>query len=413
VKVPAQTCPDIAEPSAAGLACAGDTTAASAPWVEQLALTDFRNYARLELSLAREPIVVCGPNGSGKTNLLEAVSLLAPGQGLRRVPYPDLMRTGTKAWRIAAVVRSLGASVTIGTGFPRTDQNTARQGRIVRINGVDQAGSGALGDYLDALWLTPTMDALFTGPAADRRRFLDRLTAGLDPGYRLQLGRFERAMQHRNRLLVDDVRQGSRFEELERIMAESAVAVAAARCEALRQLQAAIDRRETGLSEPAFPWAEVAVADPLGDALCTNAAVDVEDAYARALAAGRERDRAAGRTLEGPHRADLLVGHGPKGVPAKVCSTGEQKALLVGLTLAQAALVRRLRNGLAPILLLDEIAAHLDSTRRAALFEAVLKLGNQTWMTGTERELFAPLERRSQRLVIEDGRVTLVQGSSC
>lgn len=378
-------------------------------WVERLQLTDFRNYANLSLSVGPAPVVLTGANGSGKTNLLEALSLLTAGQGLRRAPYPELARMGASGWAVAARLATPLGGVDIGTGLSPEADAASRNGRIVRIDGETQAGSGALGDHVEILWLTPAMDGLFTGPASERRRFLDRLIAALDPSYRTLLGRFERAMQQRNRLLADDVREPSRFEGFERIMAETGVAVAAARAFAVVELVAAICARRDAAQGSAFPWAELALVGTLESGLAARPAVDVEDEYVRLLVAGRERDRAAGRTLEGPHRSDLVVGHGPKEMPAKVCSTGEQKALLVGLILAHGDLARRRREGAAPILLLDEIAAHLDPARRAALFEEILALGSQTWMSGTDPEAFSALGNEAQFHRVEEGRIAAVR----
>ncbi len=372
-------------------------------WIEELRLTDFRSYPSLVLSAGPGPIVLTGPNGSGKTNLLEAVSLLTAGQGLRRAPYPELVRMGAQAWAVAATVATPLGRLRIGTGLQH--QDGARSGRSVRIDGESQSGSGALGERIDILWLTPAMDGLFTGPASERRRFLDRIAPSLDPGYRLRLGQFERAMQQRNRLLAEDVREHARFAGLERIMAETGVAIAAARAAAVAELAALIEARRAATPQGAFPWATLAIAGTLETDLAARPALDVEDAYAAQLQRARERDRAAGRTLDGPHRSDLLVGHGPKGMAAAICSTGEQKALLVGLVLAHAEMVRRHRNGVAPLLLLDEISAHLDPVRRAALFEEIVALGNQTWMTGTDVETFSGLAGKARLHRLEEGRI--------
>src|SRR3990170_430183 len=387
--------PDAAAPAAAS---------ASRVWVERLQLTDFRNYARLTLSVGPAPVVLTGANGSGKTNLLEALSLLTSGQGLRRAPYPELVRLGGASWAVAARLNSRLGAADIGTGLAAGLDAGARSGRLVRIDGEDQSGSGTLSDYVDMVWLTPAMDGLFTGPAAERRRFLDRLIACFQTGYRALLGQFDRAMQQRNRLLTDGVREGARFEGFERIMAEPGVAIAASRAAAVAELAGAIQTRRDG-SHAAFPWAEIALAGTLEADLASRPAVDVEDDYVAALGRERERDRAAGRTLDGPHRSDLAVGHGPKKMPAKVCSTGEQKALLIGLILAHADLVARRGQGAAPILLLDEIAAHLDPLRRAALFEEIIALGSQAWLSGTEPEAFAALADRAQFYRVEEGRI--------
>jgi DNA replication and repair protein RecF len=371
-------------------------------WVERLQLTSYRNYATLCINVGPQPVVLCGPNGSGKTNLLEALSLLTSGQGLRRSPYPELARMGSPAWSVAARVQTSAGTVDIGTGM--TSQADGGRGRIVRIDGEDQSGSGALDDHVEMVWLTPAMDGLFTAAGSERRRFLDRLVTCFDPGYRTQLAQFERAMQQRNRLLAEDVRDPSRFHGFERVMADTGVAIAASRAAAVAQLQAAILRRN-GPGSAAFPWAELALAGTLEADLASRPAIDVEDHYVQALEHGRERDRAAGRTLEGPHRSDLMVGHGPKEMPAKLCSTGEQKALLIGLVLAHADLVKQRHCGAAPILLLDEVAAHLDPLRRAALFDEIVALGSQVWMSGTDPEAFAALGNRAQHHRVDDGRV--------
>ena len=375
-------------------------------WVERLALTNFRNYRQFTLELAPAPVVLTGPNGAGKTNLMEAVSLLAAGQGLRRATYPELAKAGTDGdWAIAARVMTADGPVDIGTGQVSAQNANPRAGRIVRINGETAGGSGALADLVEMVWLTPAMDGLFTGTAGDRRRFLDRLILCFDSNYRTRLGHFERAMASRNRLLADDVRDPARFVGIERIMAETGIAIAAARAEAVSQLAATMDLRRIRAPMSPFPWAKLAIVGAIETELATHPAIDVEERYARTLSATRDRDRGAGRTLDGPHRSDFEVGHGPKVTPARLCSTGEQKALLIGLVLAHAELVRQRRNGAAPILLLDEIAAHLDPSRRAALFEEILGLGTQAWMTGTDREAFSALENRAQFVRVEDGQV--------
>lgn len=386
---------DLAEPQPAAVRpCA---------WVERIQVTNFRNYDAARLVTGPEPVVLTGPNGSGKTNLLEAVSLLTSGQGLRRAPYPELARVGSGGWAVAARIHGPNGPADVGTGL-KPDGGT-RSGRIVRIDGEEHSGSGVLADMLDIFWLTPAMDGLFTGPASERRRFLDRLIPCFDPGYRARLGQFERAMQQRNRLLAEDVREPSRFHGFEQVMAETGVAIAAARIHAIAEITSAIDMRRREAGHSAFPWAELALTGRLETELSAYAAVDVEDTYASTLQQTRERDRAAGRTLDGPHRSDLIVGHGPKQMPASVCSTGEQKALLVGLILAHAELVRRHSNGVPPILLLDEIAAHLDPLRRAALFDEIAALGSQAWMTGTDLEAFSALAGRAQFHHIQDGRI--------
>jgi DNA replication and repair protein RecF len=388
---------------ASGDAPEANLGAAGRLWVERLQLTNFRNYTALSLRVAPAPVVLFGPNGAGKTNLLEALSLLTSGQGLRRAPYPELAGAAGGAWAVASRVHGRAGCCELGTGLAGEPQEAGRAGRLVRIDGETQPSS-ALDEHLQLIWLTPALDGLFTGPASERRRFLDRLVACFDPRYRSRVGHFERAMQQRNRLLADGVSDSARLAAFERTMAETGVAIAAARLAHVGELVSSIDRRRG--SPSAFPWAELAVSGWLEDALTTRAAVDVEDDYCRLLARERDRDGLVGRTREGPHRSDLMVGHGGKDMPAQICSTGEQKALLVGLILAHAELVSQHEGGAAPLLLLDEITAHLDGERRLALFDEILRLGCQAWMTGTEATAFSGLARRAQFFALEEGRVS-------
>lgn len=374
-------------------------------WVEELRLTGFRNYQAARIAAGPGPVVITGPNGSGKTNLLEAVSMLAPGQGLRRAAYDEITRQSgpEPGWSVWARVATPDGPVEVGTGIDgRAGDET---GRIVRLNGKSQSGSGVLAEYVEMLWLTPAMDGLFTGPASERRRFLDRMVLCFDASYRTSAAQFERAMRQRNRLLEDDVADGARFDGLETVMAEAGTAVAAARAAAVTRIAATIATRRIRSPDLPFPWATVAIEGRLEAEIASRPSLEVEDHYRRMLKDGRGRDRAAGRTLEGPHRSDLLVGHGPKGMPARLSSTGEQKALLVGLILAQAELVCAARGGSPPILLLDEIAAHLDAERRAALFGELIALGTQAWMTGTDRPAFSALEAKALFLDVRDGRL--------
>jgi DNA replication and repair protein RecF len=388
----------------------GEDEARMAPSLslERLSLTDFRNYGHVVIEPGPGPIVLFGANGSGKTNLLEAISLLAPGQGLRRAPYVDLTRAGAVGgWAVAARVNSRNGRADIGTGFnPSAIQGQrAAAGRIVRIDGDAVGGSGALADYVEIVWLTPAMDGLFTGPASDRRRFLDRLVLCFDPGFRSLAGRFERATQSRNRLLADGVRDNSRLEGIEIIMAEAGTAIAAARISTVRRLADVVAARRERDPDSPFPWSAVELEGSLEEALASAPAVDVEDGYVRRLAVSRERDRAAGRTLEGPHRSDLVVSHGPKSMLARLSSTGEQKSLLIGLIMAEAELIAMRHDGSAPLLLLDEITAHLDATRRAGLFAEILRLGAQAWMTGTDHSAFDALAGHAQMFRVADAEL--------
>ena len=416
-------------------------------WVERLSLNNFRNYASVTLEARACPQVIAGANGSGKTNLLEALSLLAPGQGLRRAAFSEIARANTDgSFAVAAKVHSMQGLADIGTGLapgsntsveeppltrdslppltptlspfaPKSatgrggfERERSTAGRIVRIDGAAQTGSGVLADYLEIVWVTPAMDGLFTGPASERRRFLDRLILCFDPAYRKIAGRFERAMTSRNRLLADGVRDNAQLSGFEHVMAENGIAVAAARLEAVSAMASIVARRKQRDPNSAFPWSDFKLQGSIEDNLATMPAVEAEDAYAKILRDTRERDRGAGRTLDGPHRSDLLVGHGPKGMAAHVCSTGEQKALLLGLVLAHAELLTERQEGAAPILLLDEITAHLDLHRRAALFEEILRLKAQAWMTGTDIQAFAALSGKAQFWSVDEAVVRGVSG---
>jgi DNA replication and repair protein RecF len=375
-------------------------------WLARLVVTDFRNYSQASVALGLESVVLNGANGAGKTNILEAVSMLTPGRGLRGAAYADLARlNGTGGWSVAARLSHDGTEVALGTGQPAPSDGSAASGRVVRIDGETSNGSGALADYVQVLWLTPSMDGLFTGPASDRRRFLDRIVASFDDAHRTRLNAFERAMRQRNRLFEMGERSDRYFAAIESQMAETGTAIAAGRVEVVDRLAGSIAAGRSAGESP-FPWADLALEGWLEAAVRGQAAVEVEDAYATRLAENRERDRAAGRTLEGPHRSDLQVGHGPKQMPGHLCSTGEQKALLIGLILAQAASLKSARGGIPPLLLLDEIAAHLDISRREALFTEIERLQAQAWMTGTDDEVFRPLRSTAQFFTVANGSIT-------
>jgi DNA replication and repair protein RecF len=374
------------------------------PALTRLTLTDFRNYAGLRLETAARLVALAGPNGAGKTNLLEAISLFAAGRGLRGAGYDELARLGgSSTWAIAAELRTAAGPVSLGTGWTRAngDSNAADQSRLVIIDGHVQKSSGAFGGYLRLIWLTPAMDRLFAGPASDRRRFLDRLVTVFDPEHGSRVAVFEKLMRERNLLLEDRLPDHAWLDSLEAHMAEAGVAIAAARTTAVETLQGHIGE---GRTDSAFPWGELTIDGEIEALVAATPAVRAEDEYRSILRDSRKSDGAAGRTLSGPHRSDLAVVHGPKSMAAAQCSTGEQKALLIGLILAQARAVKR-EVGVPPILLLDEIAAHLDRARRLGLFAALAQLECQAWMTGTEVELFAELEREAEVFRVEAGRI--------
>jgi DNA replication and repair protein RecF len=370
--------------------------------IAKLSLTNFRNYAGLSIDLRPGAVVFTGDNGAGKTNLLEAISLFTPGRGLRRAPYGDVAREGGDGgFALHAALDGPQGNVEIGTGIVAGDA-----ARRVRINGAPARSTDAMLEWLRVVWLTPAMDALFTGPAGDRRRFLDRLVLAIDAGHGQRALDYEKAMRGRNRLLGEGSRNDAWFEAIETQMAETGVAIAAARVELARLLAAMIERLP---NESPFPQADLELSGELEAQIGSAAAVDVEERFRRQLASGRDRDRAAGRTLEGPHRSDLVVRHKPKAMPAELCSTGEQKALLVGIILSHARLTGEM-SGMRPILLLDEIAAHLDGGRRAALFSILEELNCQVFMTGTEPALFASLKGRAQFLSVDHGTVGPMTG---
>jgi len=378
-------------------------------WLEKVSLFHYRNYTEASLEVGPEPVVLLGRNGAGKTNFLEALSLFSPGRGLRRAHSSDLAAAQSDgAWSVSGRVHSAIGPVTIGTGMRASGQggSSERTQRIVRIDGDSRVSSGVLAEYLDIIWLTPAMDGLFTGPASDRRRFLDQLVLCFDSGHRTTLNRFERAMQQRNRMLSDRVEDPHVLTGLEQIMAETGVALAAARSEAVAALRSVIGARRDRDPTSPFPWADVGIGGQLEADLSSQPAVDVEDQYVERLKGARARDQAAGRALDGPHRSDFLVGHGPKSMAARLSSTGEQKSLLLGLVLAHAELVRQRRDGLAPVLLLDEVAAHLDSDRRSALFAEIRALNAQAWMTGTDQSSFSGLGSEVQIRRVSEGKIS-------
>ncbi|WP_294333895.1 DNA replication/repair protein RecF [uncultured Sphingomonas sp.] len=350
--------------------------------VKRLLLTDFRNHADALLTPGDDFVVLSGENGAGKTNILEAVSLLAPGRGLRGAPLGEMARQGGPGgFGIAATLDA----AEIGTGT-RAD---APERRVVRVNGATAAAT-SLAQWLVVLWLTPAMDRLFLEAPGERRRFFDRLTLALNPRHAHEATRYEAAMRERNRLLADEMPPDPAWlDALEARMAEHGAAIDAAR----RETVAALGGRLA--DQPAGPFARAGLKleGGQGDAA----------ALAIALREGRRRDAAAGRTLTGPHRADLAVTHLDKAQPAHLCSTGEQKALLLGIVLAHAELVAD-RVGSPPILLLDEVAAHLDPGRRAALFDRLAGRG-QVWMTGTEPALFEAVPATATRYRVEGGRI--------
>jgi DNA replication and repair protein RecF len=371
------------------------------PCVRRLILADFRSYRALDLAINAGLVVFHGENGAGKTNLLEALSFLTPGRGLRRAELAECARSGGGGtFALSVELATSHGEVQLGTGTELQADGILL--RRFRCNREPIASIRAFADHVRVVWLIPAMDGLFTGAASERRRFLDRLVLAVDADHGTRVNALERALRNRNRLLEEGGGDRLWLDAAERELAELAVAVAAARHETVTRL-AALIARDKDTASP-FPFAELALKGEVEMLAAGRPALEAEDCYRDMLRDNRGRDAAAGRALTGPHTADLLVRHGPKGVEAARASTGEQKALLVGLVLAHASLVAEL-SGLKPLVLLDEIAAHFDSSRRHALFDRLEGLGAQVFMTGTDRDVFAPLEGRAQMLRVEGGMV--------
>lgn len=372
--------------------------------VRRLSLTDYRCYASLRLDVDGRSVVLTGPNGAGKTNLLEALSYLAPGRGLRGARLGEADRIGGGPWAVAATVTTPEGERQVGTGpdpdargphtagddDARDKRDGARDKRVVRYDGQPGKGPSSLSEVMSVLWLTPAMDRLFVEGASARRRFLDRLVFGLDPAHAGRISAYERALRERARLLRQGAADAAWLSALEQTMAERAVAIAAARREVVAQLNSA---ESEGLGP--FPTAEIAIVGAPEDWLADAPALACEERLMAALAAARGTDAETGGSAVGPHRSDLVVHHAARRMPAHLCSTGEQKALVVGIVMANARLQAKLR-GAAPLLLMDEVAAHFDEAHRRALFAEITTLGVQAWLTGTDALLFAPMGEQAQ-----------------
>lgn len=370
--------------------------------IRRIQLANFRSYRSALVTIDRAVAVILGPNGAGKTNLLEAVSLLTPGRGLRRAPLQEIgCLAGDGTWSVSAEVEGASGVVMLGTGFDRRGgEETAS--RKCRIDGEGVASAAAFAEHLRIVWLLPAMDGLFAGRASERRRFLDRLVLAVDPAHGSRVAALEKSLRSRNRLLAEPRPNGSWLDAMEREAAALAVAVAAARTETVSRLSAALAMHRD--PDSVFPWVEIALDGWIEGALAQQPATEVEDRYRAALKTGRTQDAAAGRTLIGPHLTDLAVVNGPNGLPAAKSSTGEQKAVLINLVLAHAELVAAM-TGHAPVLLLDEVAAHLDPARRAALYQALVGLGAQVFLTGADPQAFADIASQADILRVSPGRI--------
>jgi DNA replication and repair protein RecF len=371
--------------------------------LRRLTLTNFRSYHAAQIEAGAVLVVLNGPNGTGKTNLIEAISLLTPGRGLRRATLEELAFTeGDGSWAVSAEIDGALGLATLGTGIEPPTAEMPPTARRCRVDREPVASATAFADHLRVIWLTPAMDALFNGPASERRRFLDRLVLAVDAEHGSRVSALERSLRSRNRLLEEPRPDPHWLDAVEHETAELAVAVAALRTETVGRLRAALQARHDPAS--LFPAADMALDGWMEKLIPHHPAVEVEDRYRTLLRDNRARDAAAGRTLEGPHLTDLAVFHAGKGIPAADASTGEQKALLIGLVLAHAGLLTAM-SGWTPVLLLDEVVAHLDPARRTALYRELEMLGAQVWITGADPAAFAEIEDRAQFFMVSPGQI--------
>ena len=374
--------------------------------VRRLTLNNFRNYRAATLEAGSRPIVLYGPNGAGKTNLIEAISFLAPGRGLRRATLEEVAcNEGDGSWAVSAEVEGALGLATLGTGIERPAEDVATAQRKYRVDREPVGTAEAFSDHVRIIWMVPAMDSLFTGAPAERRRFLDRLATAIDSEHASRVNAFERALRSRNRLLEDPRPDAHWLDAVEHETAELAVAVASLRAETVGRLSAALSAR----AQSAFPPADIALDGWMESLLPGEPAVIVEERYREKLRENRGRDAAAGRTLDGPHLTDLAVTYAQKGIAAADASTGEQKALLIGLVLAHARLIAEM-TGTAPILLLDEVVAHLDPARRLALHGELAQLGAQVWMTGADPALFVEIESQATLVEVYSGHLQVRGG---
>jgi DNA replication and repair protein RecF len=380
----------------------------SAARIRKLTLSNFRNYHAASIAVGGGTIVLVGPNGAGKTNLIEAISFLAPGRGLRRATLDEVaFGEGDGAWAVAAEIEGALGLATLGTGIERPAEDGAAATRKFRIDREPVASAAAFADHLGVIWLTPAMDGLFVGAPSERRRLLDRLALAVDAEHGSRVNALERALRSRNRLLEEARPDAHWLDAVEHETAELAVAVASLRVETVRRLDGVLASRK----DAAFPPAEIALDGAIEQLIPAHPAGEIEERYRAVLRDNRARDAAAGRTLDGPHLTDLAVTYAAKGIAAADASTGEQKALLIGLILAQARLIAAMTS-FPPVLLLDEVVAHLDPARRAALRVELVGLGAQAWLTGADPALFAELADNATTIEVNAGRLKQRSGAA-
>ena len=376
--------------------------------VNRLTLSNFRCYKQQRIEVDGRPVLLTGPNGAGKTNLLEALSFLIPGRGLRRAKLRDVGRRSPEGsmlasqWGVSAELLVGDHNLEIGTGYQYADKlnnssNGSRDKRVTKVNGTILKNQAELGQYTSVQWLTPQMDRLFIEGASGRRRFLDQIVCGLDPGHASPTAAYEHSLRNRNKLLQEGTQDLNWLNSIEGSIARHGVAISVRRLEAIERLQVVC-----GHNNGSFPGSLIKMVGEVENWLLAEPALVVEDRLQAALRNSRKKDTNSGFTSVGPHRSDFMVCHGETGMEAALCSTGEQKSLLIGIILAIAKLQTEQR-GFTPLLLLDEITAHLDEPRRASLFQLIIEMGAQAWITGTERDLFNLFNGQAQHLSIEKG----------
>jgi DNA replication and repair protein RecF len=371
--------------------------------IQRLNITNFRSYRAAQATFRDEAVVLVGPNGAGKTNLIEAISFLTPGRGLRRATLEEVaFSEGDGSWAVSAEIEGALGLATLGTGITAPHGEDTATTRVYRIDREPASSAADFAEHLRIVWLTPAMDGLFSGPASERRRFLDRLVLAVDASHSSRVSALERSLRSRNRLLEDPRPDPHWLDAVEHETAELAIAVATLRAETVGRLQSALAAGRGAAT--AFPFAEIALQGWIEEVSLSEPSSELEDRYRERLKESRSRDAAAGRTLDGPHLTDLRVTYGPKGIPAADASTGEQKAILIRLVLAHSALLADM-SGYSPLLLLDEVAAHLDPGRRRALYDALTELGAQVFMTGADPAAFADIADRAQIFEVSPGQI--------
>lgn len=366
--------------------------------VDRLSLSYFRCYETLQIAPHLHSVVLTGPNGAGKTNILEALSFLIPGRGLRRAKLSEIQKQGSQeTWAASYHLRNAGEELQIGTGLDPESQLGER--RLTKVNGEKLKSQSALTEWVSVVWLTPQMDRLFLESSQGRRRMLDRLVYGFDPTHAARLSRYEKVLKERSFLLRQGRYDRRWLEGLEDTLVNEGIAIAVARRDIVGHLRNVLNNQDK-----AFPQAHLSLEGDLETLLQQKSSLEAEEDMRRILAEKREYDKVTGRVSIGPHRSDLCVVYLEKNQPAALCSTGEQKALLLSIIMASAHLLS-VRSGAIPILLLDEVVAHLDKARRSALFDGILRLKMQTWLTGTDVALFEELQGRARFFEIEKGRI--------